>query len=115
MEYKTLLAVLVTALITSLGQDLYKYIKNKGRQPLDEQREIRQKLDLVCDAQLCTTRQSLIHLCEKFINRGEIPIYQLDCINKMYQAYHNLGGNGTITELVEAVRELPIQNKGEKI
>ena len=29
----------------------------------------------------------------------------------MYTEYHNLGGNGTVTKLMEDLRELPVRDK----
>lgn len=43
-----------------------------------------------------------------FINKGEITVSELKNIEKMYEAYHNLGGNGTGTEVWDRVRELPL-------
>ena len=36
-----------------------------------------------------------------------IPIYAMENIGEMYKAYHRLGGNGTITKLVEELKKLP--------
>lgn len=43
-----------------------------------------------------------------FIGKGEITITALDNIEGIYMAYHNLGGNGTGTEIYERVKELPL-------
>lgn len=52
-------------------------------------------------------RSKLIELHDKYMEKEYIPIYALDNINKMYDAYHSLGGNGTVTKLVEDIRLLP--------
>ena len=39
------------------------------------------------------------------------PIYALENVEEMYKQYHALGGNGTITKLVEELKELPISPK----
>jgi hypothetical protein len=36
-----------------------------------------------------------------------LPIYALESVLTMYEEYHNLGGNGTITQLVDELKELP--------
>ena len=38
--------------------------------------------------------------------------YAKDAFDKAYISYHNLGGNGTMTELHEQVMNLPTQKKG---
>lgn len=64
--------------------------------------------EYISDAILCGTRKNLIHECEKYLSYGKITIYARDSIQKMYRAYHNLGGNGTITDLYNRVMKLPI-------
>lgn len=52
--------------------------------------------------------QSYIHYQEK----GFCPIYALENVNALYKQYHALGGNGTVTELVERLKEMPIERRG---
>lgn len=54
-------------------------------------------------------RAELIRSGEKYIKQGYCPVYAKDAYDKMYKAYHNLGGNGTMTELHEKVMDLPTQ------
>ena len=37
------------------------------------------------------------------------PIYAKENVNAMYEAYHKLGGNGTITGLVAKIEQLPTE------
>lgn len=48
---------------------------------------------------------------------GYCPIYAKDNISEMYRRYHTLGGNGTITELMEQLMELPTgpDKKGDEL
>ena len=48
------------------------------------------------------------HLCKAHISRGEIASNDLEDLLKMHAAYHKLGGNGFLDELMEAVKELRI-------
>lgn len=43
-----------------------------------------------------------------FIEKEEITLTALHNIEGIYVAYHELGGNGTGTEIYERVKELPI-------
>lgn len=45
-----------------------------------------------------------------FLNKGEITVRELDNIEGIYKAYHNLGGNGTGTEIYERVMELELKD-----
>lgn len=50
----------------------------------------------------------LFQSCMYFIEKGEIGVSELKNIEMMYEAYHNLGGNGTGTEIYERTKELPL-------
>jgi len=45
------------------------------------------------------------------IHLGEIPIHERDNLNKLFKEYTNLGGNGTITHLMEELENLPVKQK----
>lgn len=57
-------------------------------------------------------RNSIIDKYNHYTEQKFIPIYGLDNITAMYEQYHALGGNGTITRLYEELKELPTR-KGE--
>lgn len=40
--------------------------------------------------------------------RGKITLHGLENVEAMYKSYHELGGNGTMTQLVKAIRELEV-------
>lgn len=56
-------------------------------------------------------RNQIIGQYNKYTDKGHIPIYGLENVEAMYVQYHALGGNGTITRLVEELRELPTKGK----
>ena len=41
------------------------------------------------------------------MEKGYCSIHDRDNISFLYDQYHNLGGNGTVTHLVECVNRLP--------
>jgi hypothetical protein len=41
-------------------------------------------------------------------DRGNITLHGLENVEAMYRSYHDLGGNGTMTHLVEVMRELEV-------
>ena len=55
-------------------------------------------------------RVQLIEYHEKWTKRDYITKHGLENFLEMYQAYHELGGNGMVTHLLEEVRKLPIRN-----
>lgn len=56
-------------------------------------------------------RDRLIQNYNHYIDKGFCPIYALENINALYTQYHALGGNGTITGIVEKLRGLPTENQ----
>jgi hypothetical protein len=52
-------------------------------------------------------RNQLIEDHDKYIKKGFCPINRKDAIRSGYEAYHELGGNGTITKLYNDIMELP--------
>ena len=52
------------------------------------------------------------------LNMAEVPavisqaqIEQYQHVNRLYEQYHNLGGNGTVTHLVKELAELPTERR----
>ncbi len=58
-------------------------------------------------------RVQLIEYHTKYMKLGEIPSYAYDNFAEMYEAYHDLGGNGMITKMYEELKELHIKNGGK--
>ena len=54
-------------------------------------------------------RGELIRSYEKYHEQGYITVHGLEAANKAYDAYHELGGNGTITGLVKGMREMEVE------
>ena len=49
------------------------------------------------------------YLCKAHLSRGQIASNDLEDLIRMHQIYHDdLNGNGYLSELMEAVEELPI-------
>lgn len=58
-------------------------------------------------------RVQLIEYHDKYMEHGNIPSYAYDNFIEMYEAYHELGGNGMVTKMYEEIRELHLKKKGE--
>ncbi len=77
------------------------YCFNSIKKKMKEQEKLKEGL-------IAMLHDRLFQSCMYFINKGEIGLSELQNIEKLYEAYHNLGGNGTGTELYERVLELKI-------
>ena len=54
-------------------------------------------------------RVQLIEYHDRYTKEGHIPSYALENFIEMYEAYHELGGNGMITKMYEEVLELEVR------
>ena len=54
-------------------------------------------------------RVQLIEYHDRYVALGHIPSYALENFIEMYNAYHDLGGNGMVTEMYKEVLELEIR------
>lgn len=59
----------------------------------------------------CLLRAELIRCHKEYTEKGYCPIYARESISRMYDAYHNLGGNDVVTKLVNNVLTLPTEAK----
>ncbi len=60
-------------------------------------------------------RVQLIEYHAKYMQFGEIPSYAYENFCEMYEAYHELGGNGMVTKMKQEIDELHLKQKGERI
>jgi hypothetical protein len=80
---------------------------NSLRKKLKEQ-DVRQRaVELGIQALL---RDNIVVAYYRYTERGCITLHGLESVEKMYKEYHNLGGNGTITKLVEDMKKLEVKD-----
>lgn len=58
-------------------------------------------------------RVQLIEYHTKYMRLGEIPSYAYQNFEEMYEAYHDLGGNGMVKKMYEEIKELHIKSGGK--
>ena len=56
-------------------------------------------------------RDRIVQSYYHYHDRGWITLHGLENMQLLYQEYHNLGGNGTVTKLMEDINELPVLDK----
>ncbi len=77
----------------------YKCLSQKVQKQITDQKALR-------DGTLALLRSEIIRNYDTYMGRKWIPIYAMENVCALYTAYHDLGGNGTMTKLVEELREL---------
>lgn len=96
---------LLTLVVGWAGWKLHKYRNREEERARKEQ--ARDNL------QLAVARAMLIRECNHYVAKGYAPLYALDSVNEMYQAYHALGGNGAVTGIYQEFLHLPHNQKGD--
>ena len=56
-------------------------------------------------------RVQLMEYHDKYMAKGKIPSYAYQNFVEMYQAYHELGGNGMITKMYKEIQDLHLADK----
>lgn len=87
------------------SQDEREFKDEKERAEKEQLRQAEH--DAIVNGLQALLRNELIDAYNHYEEKGELPIYAMENIQKMYDAYHNLGGNGTITKLYNKLQKLP--------
>lgn len=97
------LEVLFSALLAGCGI-AYRVLAKKVR----EQDAIKQGI-------VALLRDRIIQAYNHYMEMGYCPIYALDNIHSLYEQYQNLGGNGTVTRLMEEIEKIPTEWREEEL
>ncbi len=89
------LEVLFSGVLTVFGLGYKNIIKR-----LREQESIKLGVQAIL-------RDRIIDSYNHYMEKGYYPIYAQENVRRLYEQYHNLGGNGTVTHLVEELDTLP--------
>ena len=66
------------------------------------------KEESIANGVLCLLRVKLIEYHDHYTELGSIPSYARSNWDMMYEAYHDLGGNGMITGMDSEIKKLKI-------
>lgn len=94
---------IISTIITVVAVPAVGYLHKKYKQA-----DARQKaVELGVQALL---RDRIVQSYYHYEERGWITLHGLENVNAMYKEYHALGGNGTVTALVNIIRELEVRD-----
>lgn len=97
-----IIKIVLSTVIPSLITGLCVYVKG-----------VKKDSNALKEGMLSLLRAELIRQHDKWSSQGYCPIYAKDALEKAYKAYHQLGGNGTMTRIYENTMALdtePEQN-----
>ena len=83
--------------------------RNAEKKRRKEAEEMRQddRIKLLENGVQSLLRAEIIRSHEKYMSKGFCPVYAREALTRAYEAYHGLGGNGTMTELYHQCMALP--------
>lgn len=77
-------------------------------------REETKKSDAIVQGMQSLLRESIVSNYNKYQDREFCPIYAKESIKRVYESYHNLGGNDVATKLYHTLLDMPEEPKEEK-
>lgn len=86
-------------------------VKNAAKQKTanDAAQAAAAKQKLIEEGLQAILRDRILQACDRCLDKGYLPIYARENIEHMYKAYHGLGGNGTVTKLIDRIYQLPFE------
>lgn len=93
----------LTAILGCLYRDVRKRLK-----------EEQAKSTAIAEGVQSLLRESIVQNYNKYQERECCPIYAKESIKRVYEAYHNLGGNDVATKLYNTLLEMPEEPKEEE-
>ena len=94
-----LLQALVTIIVGYVGVKLKKRDSEKETE--------RKESEAIREGIRAVLRDRILQAYNHFRAKGIISVAQLDNISNMYLAYHNLGGNGVVTDVYKKLLRIP--------
>lgn len=117
--YQTYMIALPVILAALLGYIVWMLKEQKKQKKIDaEERNARIKAEKQLrednsKGTMLLLRVQLIGYHNKYTALGEIPSYEYDNFNEMYDVYHKLGGNGTATKMKQEIEALHLKKEGK--
>lgn len=104
---------LITACFTGfVGYLIYKLKKRDEKRDADENSNLNELLkrdNAINDALRALCRDRILQGYRYYKTNGGLTAQDLETMTILYNAYHNLSGNGTITAVYEKILALPIK------
>lgn len=86
------LFAVISVILTALYRDVSKRLKEEHK-----------KSEAIGNGVQSLLRESIVQNYNKYQDKGFCPIYAKETIKKVYEAYHNLGGNDIATKLYNTI------------
>ena len=102
LQIISILAPIISACTTCIIGYLLKKLKKIADKREIEEEAIRAGLVALC-------RDRILQGYRYYKQHNGISVQDLESMNKLYKAYHALGGNGTITTVYKKIQQFPLK------
>lgn len=99
---ETIIGTLITVVVSSVFTGVCVYAGT-----------VRGRIFALRNGMLSLLRAEIIRSHDKYEERGYCPLYAKEALEKAYNAYHALGGNGAVTKQYKDTMKLPEKQKEE--
>jgi len=112
IEMEIVLSVITTVMTGVIGWLFHKLKKHEETRENAEQKRLEEVLkreQAINDALRALCRDRIYQGYRYYKKNCGLSTQDLETMTKLYNAYHNLGGNGTITAVYAKIQELPLK------
>ena len=97
-----IISIVISVIVTSAVTGIIGYLTGviKGYKSRDNRQE---------EALKCLLRSNITSKYYVYSEIGEIPYYEKENIDKMFEQYQNMGGNSYVDTIVKEINQLPIK------
>lgn len=111
-----IIVALISALVT-VGNVVFTSLmsQHSEKKRIETVKTLKQdnRIELLEQGVQSLLRADILHSHEKYMHKGFCPVYAREALTHAYDAYHQLGGNGTITTLYNQIMNLPLKEDEE--
>lgn len=109
MEWLSVFLPSLSSLLSGILLYKFKELRTEGSK---EQAERAKKHEALVDGVVAMLRDRLIDVMDYYLSLGWVPHHKAEAVNKMYLAYHGLGGNDIVTQTYRQFTTLPHAPQG---
>jgi len=103
-------ATIFSSITISVLSGIILYLLKDNLRLRRNRREDNEKREEAIRDGLCSIlRINLIEYHKRYVTEGTVPSYAFENWERMYAAYKNLGGNGTIKQMDEEMHDLKLK------
>lgn len=109
MDWVSIFLPGMSSLLSGILLWKFKALRKAGEA---EQIERARKHEALADGVVAMLRDRLIDVMDYYLSLGWVPHHKAEAVNKMYLAYHGLGGNDIVTQTYRQFTTLPHAPQG---